>query len=249
MNKAPRRYVKKIKEKVRENSRLRRRLLEQLNKSRKLDPIWSLGKLRYSDYNDILRPAFSTGLLDAIKKIPRRKNRRLRIIEDGAGSGIFSAELKEKLNEAGIPNEITALSLTLTPQLKEKHKTGKIDRIVLGPAEFYVLKQEAGVIISISSSPQYTLYELKKNLLLKFANSLTKGGIFISAFSLGRQIIETRKINGKEITLNERLKGIERTMKKRGFEAKFYPTKEFKMTKETKPEEVPPFILVIKRIR
>jgi len=53
----------------------------------------------YSAYNNFFKNALGEDLVDALSKIARGRKTPLRILDDGAGKGIFLRELKEKLKE------------------------------------------------------------------------------------------------------------------------------------------------------
>lgn len=170
--------------------------------------------------------------VDVAKIIPRKGNRPLAIVEDGAGQGYFLATLKELLAINGIPCKTTALAVKENESLKELRTVGKIDRIVTGPAELYFPKSPVDWIVSYNGSITYSMNSIQKAHLLKFASALNRGGIMAIIFDAGVKknlhglkqaatLLETPK-RGKRISLRQEMDGIERAFEKRGFRAKFY---------------------------
>ncbi len=200
-------YAQRVKEKIKKDeTKFKDHLQMVLNEN-----------LKYRDdhgfrhYNKVFRFALNNEILDELKKIPRGKKRPLVIVEDGAGEGVFLAKLKSELRKAGIPCETTALELTNNFELLKKFVRKEIDKLPVGPAENFVPEKPVDAIISLHGSIHFTLKDLRKDHLLKFAHSLRKGGIMLVGFS------------GQAGILNRKQKTeLERAFQKRGFQAKFH---------------------------
>ena len=145
-----------------------------------------------------------------------RKRRPLRILEDGAGKGIAAAELKSELAKKGIKSEVIGLSLTKEAELLERESRGEIDRVVVGKAELFVPKKPFDLILSVTGSTTHTLPSARKDHLLKFAHSLSRGGVMLVCFQL-----DLRKFKDHGDFLQEDMQGVVRAFDKRGFDAKF----------------------------
>ena len=221
---------------------------------------WAGHRRDFEMYDTCFRQALSGGILNALLKVRRRKNRLLVVIEDGAGEGLFLSSLKKSLNGKGVPSELIALSLLNHPSLVAKRKRGEIDRIVVGPAELYLPKKPADLIVSMYGSIQYAHDLLKKEHVLKFANSLRKGGIMLIGFSspflerarerLDRGIGDVseesmphwlRREKAIELGFQD-LKKIEKAFAKRGFEAKAYASEKHGHYL------YPPFLLAVRKL-
>jgi len=134
--KGPAYFVKRIKHKINQQGII---FSEHLENLRRLDK-GLVKKRTYYDYNIIFKPALGMPIAKALAQIPRGKGKPLTILEDGAGYGNASAELKYELNELKIPSKIIVLSLRKEPKLMEKKRAGLIDEVVIGLAEKFVPK-------------------------------------------------------------------------------------------------------------
>lgn len=88
------------------------------------------------------------------------------------------------MKKKGIETETTALTLHGNTALSERKAGGKIDKIVRGHAELFVPKKPFDVIISVFGSTTYTHPSARKEQLLKFAQSLGRGGIMLVCFGI-----------------------------------------------------------------
>ncbi|MEW6295312.1 MAG: hypothetical protein AB1467_03370 [Candidatus Diapherotrites archaeon] len=197
----------------------------------------------YFDYNSFFYQALGTTIVEALAKMQRKKGKPLIILEDGSGTGRALEELKLRLLEKKVPNKTIALSLFPDDALMARKAGGKIDEVIIGPAEHYVPKKPVDAIISTRGSIAYTAPFIRKDHLLKFAYSLKKGGIMMVNFEVPKELKPTKKesfsIQFKKIDFQSTLKGIERAFEKRGFKAKFYPQTETLNT----------YILIVRRIK
>lgn len=196
----------------------------------------------YSDYNRTFENGFKSFLklgptanfADALSTI-HKSNQPMRILDEGAGRGYFLAELKEILKKRGIKTITTALTLHNNPELENSRRAGMINEVVVGNAEFFVPKKPFDAIFSMYGSLGYTLPQLRKEHLLKFAYSLRRGGIMMVGFKFKYEGIELSDVNrglsgnpkkqrdiSKGLSLENEMEGIERTFEKRWFDAKFY---------------------------
>jgi hypothetical protein len=219
--KGPAVHAKRVKEKIEAN---KSKFEENIARLKGMGNIWRLSNAdSYENYNHFFGPLLGMSISEALAKIPRKKGKPLLIIEDGPLTGSFLAELKTELKKLRIPCKTIALSLKPLAELKAKKRERLIDEIIEGPAEFFVSKNLADLIISRYGSIEYTLTELKKEHLLKFAFSLKKNGIMLVGFDLSTAFSfnpKTKKPLDMFFIL-KKMKGIERAFEKRGFQAKF----------------------------
>lgn len=173
-------------------------------------------------------------------RIPRNKRMPLEILDEGAGEGVFSSELKEKLRELGVDARITATTLEQPSEgasrlaLEKLKREKKIDKLVLGYGELFEPKQKYHAIFSMLGSINYTINPFRKDTLLKFAYSLKRGGLLIVGFTYGRAEGGAERTGveaiagtlgekqGTKIDVRKEKEGIERAFQKRGFRAKFF---------------------------
>ena len=210
----------------------------------------------YGDYNEFFsvgleQLGFGNGMVDAFRRIAP-KNRPLRILEDGAGAGIDLEGIKEELSKAGIKSITTAISLHDYPLLMERQRLGKIDRVAFGNAELFMPEKSQDCIISMMGTLNYTISELRKDTLLKFAHSLTRGGLMMVGFhfttkpygtyNIPRGLSEHPKA-GRKLPIKDEMTGIEKAFAKRGFHAKFI---HFEYREGT---NFPEWMLIVKRLK
>ena len=188
----------------------------------------------------------SLDIARTLAKIPRGKNRKLAVLEDGAGKGLSLYVLKKKLAALGVESKTTALVLQQSPgkELETRVKERKVDKVIYGPAEFYSPKGKFDAIISLNGSFNYAPDSLKKEHLLKFAKCLRKGGIMMVGF--------TPEINSSNKTVDvfERRKKISQIIKafeKRGFKAAHYDCQHNKNIDPFVRRKLPTEMLIIQR--
>ncbi|MCX6772261.1 MAG: hypothetical protein NTV88_00625 [Candidatus Micrarchaeota archaeon] len=146
----------------------------------------------------------SKELIDILVQISKsRTGRPLRIMDDGAGSGIFLKEIKRMLADRGIESETTATSLTWFPELRDSN----IDSIFIGNSETYAPPKTQDVIVSVLGAAYYQGPQLLKERLLKYAYCLEKGGILAADVPLA----------------GFNIKNVKKTLTKRGFTIGVYP--------------------------
>lgn len=178
-------------------------------------------------YNFFFSPALRDffgkriSIADALLQIPRGKNQALRICEDGPGKGYA---LNELIRDIGEKVKVDATALTMVPEKELLSSAEYLPiKIVIGDAETFVPKKPIHSIISFFGSVHFSqtdsrFYKVTKDHLLKFAHSLTKGGLMLTAMydeKIESQFSEMKKIE-------KRFKEIEASFLKRGFKAKFY---------------------------
>ena len=181
-------------------------------------------------------------IVEALKLVPGRKNRKRVVIEDGAGEGHNLAKIKELLATAGIPCEAIALSLGSDPSLKTKLANGKINKIVNGPAELYVPEKPVDLVISFYGSLHYTLEDLKKEHLLKFAHSLRKNGLLLTGFD---SPIKGKRSAAQTLYEKHKHNALVRALEKRGFKAAVYLQP--KGLELMLGEKLPEYMLIVQR--
>lgn len=233
---SPEHYVRIIKSRLKRKplvaEELRRAIAEGRRKDVELG--WGVHR-RFSDYDALFSQATGKPLVNALAEIPRKNNRPLVVLDDGAGhAGNFLIRLKHKLNAKGIPSKTIAVSLEPSFSLKEARKMNEIDLLRRVPAEFFVPKEPVDAIFSLYGSVHWTLNSLRKTHLLKYAFSLRKGGIMLVGFSPLHE------------TSPKFFSGIEKAFAKKGFKAeikKIYDELYFFQF------SIPSHVLFVKRLR
>ncbi|MDO8627674.1 MAG: class I SAM-dependent methyltransferase [Candidatus Diapherotrites archaeon] len=185
-SRAPRFYAERIRTKLKKPEvfeKLEHRHLQLLNEAKG----WNTGRDFHACYN----PFFSIGLrkiglgknlIDILSRIPRQKKQPLKILEDGPGEGIFLTELKEQLGIKGIISQTTALAMHHMIELQQLKILGELDKIIKKSTEEFIPEEQYHAIFSVYGGISYTLQELRKDIILKFAHSLVKGGVLMIGF-------------------------------------------------------------------
>ncbi len=157
------------------------------------------------------------------------KNKKIKILDEGMGQGRFLTEIKEALSTKNY--EVKTTGITIDP--KEAQNL-KIDKIHLNPAERYLYQgktktivplEKQHLIFSLYGSFQYSIPEIQKNVLLKTAYSLEKGGCAFIGFIPTKYDITTPivflKLLLNKKKLNHFYEGVRVSFEKRGFEFKY----------------------------
>jgi hypothetical protein len=205
----------------------------------------------YKAYNILFMPIFKKEIHEVLKDIYDKNRRPLHVVVDGGGrEGIFPSALKTKLNQLNVPSNITVISLKAAKELKDAKTRGEFDVLREGEAEFFVPEQKIDVVISLFDSIHYTMDELRKSHILKYAYSLNKGGIMMVGFGFQdhRSVLPRKRLPAEPVPEEELIaerKGIKRAFKKKGFEAEFYDNV-FPVMRGV--PTMPRFVLVVKRI-
>lgn len=175
------------------------------------------------------------------------------IIDDGAGKGLALAELKEEMKKYGVETKTIALTLAPNEHLESARKSGKINQVISGPAEFFLPKKSVDAIISLAGSIQHTIPVLTKDHFLKFAYSLKRGGVLMMSFHINFHYPPNHpaRKNTKQY-----LQGLVNSLNKRGFEARVgLNEKEWSFEKENSPypkytpANAPPYMLIVRRTK
>ena len=169
----------------------------------------------------------------------KNKKKVMKVLDDGAGRGVFLSDLKEmwetfrKMDTKNPKLETTAIVLN-----KKDLKRAKIDKVYVGDVSKYVPKEKFDFIFSVFGGFAHSTPHLQREILLKHLYSLEKGGYgFFGFFS------EHKKEYADAFT---------KKLSKMGFEAKYHNFK-----KENNPgmnviligENLPREYLVVKRIK
>jgi hypothetical protein len=204
---------------------------------------WKTGR-NYWDYNKAFEEALHSmdlgdDVVSALRKIPRGNRTPLRVLDDGAGQGVFLEELSRKMKRFGIEVHSTAVSMHNTEELNERVQRGVLREVVRQRGEFYIPTKKYHAIFSHIGTLNYTINALKKDTLLKYANSLQKGGLLFVGFVYRRKpndetssgIANTGGLSEhpkqpREIKIEDEVRGIETALRKRGFEARFFEMRE-----------------------
>jgi hypothetical protein len=233
---------KKYLEKLNKDKSLKKKQKEylkylKLKKHNRLN--WS-ERRTYRDY-DILFSQFLKGsLIEEIIQLNKNKinkKEKLKIIEDGSGTGLFLIGLKKLLNEQKIKSELTALSFNSNSTLKEAKRHKLIDKVRTGAIETFIPKEYYDIVFSVYGGVHYALDPLKKEFLLKYSYSLNKGGMAFIALDINKYSISNtrRDIRGDIISF----------FRKTGFYANFF---ENKNRFAPSGYQLPKDVLIIKRL-
>lgn len=226
--------VTELRKKLRKDSAFRDDYIQSLKFLRASEASGNWNNTRgYALYNELFREGLGRELIDELVAKSKNKRRSLKILDDGAGLGYFLEEIKRKLREKGIACKTTAVSLSEIGGLSSRKRLGQINEVHKGFSEWFLPKEKQDVIFSVFGGFDYSLRALQRNILLKYAHSLNKGGIICIGFAMHFSItdVDTFKSRVKE------------TFRKRGFEAEFYH-------RERVPkEQLPSYVLIIRRIK
>lgn len=224
---------------------------DNIEKSR--ESRWTKSRTFYSIAEDLMDYT-NIYLTKEAESMYHRLHRPIRIMDDGAGNGFFLHGFKDILSQNKIPCTTTAISLHDEDTLHQSTFDGNtIDHVHIGPAERYTPTESQDIIISTAGSISYTHPRLRKNQLLKYAESLSKEGILIVGFYFSGSKSIPGGVREKTATIHPHLlqnkpparvnydmekKAISRAFEKRGFAARFF---------ETKAHSMPGSILVVRR--
>lgn len=129
----------------------------------------------YAHYNAEFEPYLKRDILDALFDIAQGKNRPIRIWDDGAGHGKFLAYVKKRMADEGMCTETTATTLKLFLELEMQD----IDRVYVGPSESFIPEKKQDLIISFMGPVYHLPQSIGKEIILKYAYSLEKGGLLM----------------------------------------------------------------------
>lgn len=176
-------HARRIAHKIRVDSEFEREFMWSVAHASFVDagPSKDVTDRGYGHHNARFKPFVKQDILEILLDMAQRhKNRPLRILDDGAGHGNFLAYVKEHLTRKGIRTETTALSLTLFEELEKQN----IDRVRVGSSESFVPDKKQDLIISFMGTVLYLPQSICKEVILKHAYSLEKGGILMLATPL-----------------------------------------------------------------
>jgi hypothetical protein len=121
---------------------------------------------------------FNQNFISHLKKYHTKKD-PIKIFDDGAGQGILLDQLKRTAEKEGYKVETTGI----VKSIKEKEALKKkVNKAIVGNTTTYAPKENYDYIFSTLGGYNYTIYELRKPTLLKYAYSLKKGGIALFGF-------------------------------------------------------------------
>ncbi len=223
----------------------------------------------FTEYNDLFCP-YVGRLEKLLERMAKGKKRPLRILDDGAGKGVFLVQIKQMLKRSGVSTETIAITLDAEKELVRAKQRGEVDEIAEGLAHKSLPSKPVDAIFSYFGSFFYGPHSLAKENLLKYAYSLAPGGIaclslevdyasfgsseklrkYHASLGLGdheKLSAEEKKRVGSLLykwkkSEMERYKGqIEKSFEKRGFKAKFH------RVPDEKKGDFPRDILIIRR--
>ncbi len=207
--------VERITAKTRSNYFFRRQYMVSLGIAEYMDNSSTLGKSGgYDDYNELFKPYLKRDILELLCDMAAlHKNRPLRILDDGAGYGPFLHEIKLKLVERGITAQTTALSLFVDDELKSRN----IDIAYEGPSERLVPAEKQDIIISVKGTLWYLPPSINKEVILKHAYSLVKGGyLLLMTSGVSPNITDPSESQIQKV--DTYYKRMRQTLEKRGFD-------------------------------
>lgn len=197
--------VKKFREALQKDPELRKKFRNKLDKYRASEEKrWT--KIRtYSDYAALFSDILGSSLLRFLEAQAKGK-KELSILDDGAGKGYFLKEVKEMLATRKIKCNTTAVVLTKDPDFARG-----IDHVYVGPSELFLSNKKYDVIFSYYGSIHYADRTNIKNLLLKYANLLNRGGVAL----IGADLIGIRTPLYDQMRIAFKKQGFELTHKPR----------------------------------
>lgn len=140
-------------------------------------------KRNLQEYNDCFSVALQKLRLgkdipDYLKRRYLKTKEPVTVLDLGGGTGYFLADLKKLFNSQQIPSKLESLSLhdNLSPESKrlidKKHIISAVDQ---------KLTKKYDLIVDVFSAINFEFDSVKKNLILKYAYSLKKGGTLLLA--------------------------------------------------------------------
>ncbi|MDD4983341.1 MAG: class I SAM-dependent methyltransferase [Candidatus ainarchaeum sp.] len=200
--------VKQIRDRIREDPKLLKRFRDLSVKNREVsEDQWRKDRC-FLDYNNLFKLVLDEPLYGFLVRMAQGK-KKLKVLDEGAGFGLFLLDLKEMLEKEGIDTDTTAVVLKKHSLLDTYHKDGKVDHVYVGRSEFFLPDRNYDVIFSLYGGIHYTLSEFKKQILVKYASALNRGGVAL----IGADLI------GIRTPLFEQMKI---AFRKRGFEIKLF---------------------------
>jgi len=156
----------------------------------------------------------------------------IRVLDDGMGKGLFLSELKDNLNKKF---KLITTGTTIDPyELKRNNINKNIDNIILQDTSQFRIKNnlltvvpeiKQDLIVSLYGAYQYTLPEIRKEVLLKNAFLLNNGGYMFIVYSKSNYMINIKDqfdilFNRKK--LEEPYILLKKEIEKHGFEFHHY---------------------------
>jgi len=186
----------------------------------------------YKEYNyAFLQLLEGKPLLEfVLKRFKNSKKSKLTIMDEGAGLTRFLTEFKSLLEKRNINSETTAITLTPGVDLKNS----KVDILVKQKSQNFKPFKKYDLITSVFGGVFYNISELDKNLILKFSHSLSRNGVFLFGTNRLKPL--------KNITVEEHINNIKRTMIKNGFRL------DFKFAPSNNNHKLPTYIFKIERL-
>ncbi|MFA5745856.1 MAG: hypothetical protein WCX73_00830 [Candidatus Pacearchaeota archaeon] len=206
-----------------------------------------------SDYLDILpvdsKIITKNSFFNFLKTRSKETREELSILDDGIGDGFFLSELKNELNKLNIRNKTTGITLSKSDTENFKKNIANINEVLYTRTEDYVPKKRFDLITSAYGGFNYSFEIIKKEVLLKLAYSLKKGGVLIILFDLDMSLVNLKPkkenpyinynfISPKEITRFSTT--LIQSLNKRGFDAEIKKVSAKNMLQD---------VLIIKRVK
>lgn len=138
------------------------------------------GLQEYNNCFDVAlkKTGLGTDIFDYLQRRYQKTKQQVSVLDLGAGEGNFLAELKRILVTNKIASKLESLSLhdNLSPESKrlidKKHIVSAVDQ---------KLTKKYDLIVDVYSAINYEFDSIKRNLILKYAYSLKKGGTLLIA--------------------------------------------------------------------
>lgn len=138
------------------------------------------GLQEYNNCFDVAlkKTGLGTDIFDYLQRRYLKTKEPVTVLDLGGGTGYFLADLKKLFNSQQIPSKLESLSLhdNLSPESKrlidKKHIISAVDQ---------KLTKKYDLIVDVFSAINFEFDSVKKNLILKYAYSLKKGGTLLIA--------------------------------------------------------------------
>ena len=151
--------------------------------------------------------------LDLVEEmIARSKDPKkvFRVLEKGPGEGVALETIKSKIKSKDRKSFISAIALKENPKFFERCKASKAaHKVAIERGETYLPEQQQDLILDIYGPLQYTLRELRKEVILKDAHCLTDTGMAFYISSDDESTFDSR--------INDQIK---RALENEGFKVK-----------------------------
>jgi len=166
----------------------------------------------------------NVSLIDILETMYFNKNRPLRIADYGGANGNLIYDVANIARHNSLYTDVLVDTEVIDARRRPKDFVGRYTQSL---AEEHVFDKPVDILFDNFGPLSYTDFDLRKAILLKHLESLSKGGILFCSFVF---YPDKPKYNALDINKNyfvvgkrDYFRAIENAMLKRGFRAKFYP--------------------------